>query len=159
MGPFVRVRAHLVHVRLRSDASVAPPRRVGAAPQPTLAAQLLKALFRCCHIVRMQNVATSQKYPLRLASCLGQLGATDPARVQLPQPPPAPILEDPRDLLAKLLAAVLRIMRTALHLSLVEFCSYALHKLLHLDLCRACPACASPWIEQLLWTRALLRST
>ena len=55
----------------------------------------------------------------------------------LVQPPPSPILESPRDLLVKLLAELLRIMRTALNLSLVEFCTYALHKLLSLDLCSA----------------------
>jgi hypothetical protein len=74
---------------------------------------------------------------LILARCLGQLGVLDPSQIHLKQARPAAILEDAQDLLASVLPHVLRILRTALRLDLVEFCTYALHKLLCLELAGA----------------------
>jgi hypothetical protein len=110
--------------------------RVGGEVQPTLAAQLLHELLRCSDLSRLPGGDRKAIYR-SLASCLGRLGALDPSKIHLKQAQPAAILEDAHDLLAGVLTHVLRILRTVLHLKLVEFCTYALHKLLSLDVASA----------------------
>ena len=75
-----------------------------------------------------------QEMHLRLATCLGQLGALDPANANIEQPPPAQILLHANELLPLLLGHVLRVLRTTQHIAQVDLCMYALHKLLALQL-------------------------
>lgn len=66
----------------------------------------------------------------RCASCLGQLGALHPAHIRLPQPGPPSLAQKPFDFLCSAMSHILRILRTAQHLMLVELCIYVLHKLM-----------------------------
>jgi hypothetical protein len=66
----------------------------------------------------------------RCARCLGQLGALHPARIRLSQPAPPSLSQKPFDFLCSAMSHILRILRTAQHLELVELCIYVLHKLM-----------------------------
>ena len=110
---------------------------MGDEAKPTLAAQLLHALLRCCDLGRLPGGDDREAMYQRLASCLGQLGALDPSKIRLKQAPPVAILEAPEDLLATVLVHVLRILRTALLLDLVDFGTYAMHKLLKMKIAGA----------------------
>jgi hypothetical protein len=104
--------------------------RICEEAPPSLLAQLLKALLECCDLARSKGGSVIASMSLRLASCLGMVGALHPSRIRLHQAPPAAIGLDPRELMATIVTHVLRILRTALDLSLVDFCTYVLHKLL-----------------------------
>eukprot|EP00892_Ulva_mutabilis_P006464 jgi/Ulvmu1/418/UM001_0425.1 len=124
-------------VLLSVEPNTTPPCRVCAEPPLTLPAKLLGVLLACCDLAKVPDtrVVVGSMY-LRLARCLGQLGAVHPSRIRLQQPGPPPVLEEPAALMASALAHILRILRTALHLDLVELCIFVLHKLLHHDVSR-----------------------
>lgn len=112
--------------------------RVCAEPPLALPAKLLRVLLACCDLAKVPDtrVVVSSMY-LRLSRCLGQLGAVHPSRIRLQQPGPPSVPADPGSLMARAIAHILRILRTALHLDLVELCIFVLHKLLQHDVSRA----------------------
>jgi hypothetical protein len=105
----------------------------------SLPAQLLTALLRCCDLARMprQGVVMNTMHQ-RCASCLGLLGALHPARIRLPQGGPASLSQNEQEVLAEALTHILRILRTAQHLVLVELCIYVLHRLMSHPVMGAC---------------------
>lgn len=128
-------------------------RRVCAEPPLALPAKLLRVLLACCDLAKVPDtrVVVSSMY-LRLARCLGQLGAVHPSRIRLQQPGPPPVLEDAGSLMARAMAHILRILRTALHLDLVELCIFVLHKLLQHEVSSACPSSPGLRRRQLMLT-------
>jgi len=96
----------------------------GAARALSLPARLVRALLKCC-----DPATPDGEMHLRCGECLGLLGALDPAAVSLQLPPPPPVLDCPRALKAEIFKHILRILRTAPSLELVDFCTYSLHGL------------------------------
>ncbi|KAK3275904.1 hypothetical protein CYMTET_15995 [Cymbomonas tetramitiformis] len=117
----------------------------GQSPEGELsvASVLYTALLKCCCVGLHTAVANNVRY--MAAQVLGELGAADPARVQVVLPPPPKIICNDHAFARALLEEhLVRVLRTAYDLDMLETAAFSIQELLKSLDCRLLDHPAAP---------------